>query len=95
MIWKITGLFAAILLLGITIFSGIDAYSLQNSVIVGEFPRDIEIDEMLNQMYIPNYESGTISILDSNNMNVKKIIPINKQKSNPTQIVVDPNQHLV
>ncbi len=83
------------LIFGMTVFSVTDAYSFQDSAIVGDFPRDIDIDPILNNLYVPNYESGTISVIDSENMIVKDIIYINDGNSNPTQIVVDSNRHLV
>jgi len=83
------------LIFGITVFSGTNAYSFQDSVIVGDFPRDIDIDPILNNLYVPNYESGTITVIDSENMIIKDIIYINDGNSNPTQIVVDVNRHLV
>ena len=84
-----------IIVSGMTVFSGTNAYSFQNSVIVGDFPRDIDIDPILNSLYIPNYESGTVSIIDSENMIIKDTILINNGNSNPAQIVVDSNRHLV
>ncbi|MCH7966037.1 MAG: YncE family protein [Thaumarchaeota archaeon] len=83
------------LMSGMFVFSGTNAYAFQDSVIVGNFPRDIDIDIILNNLYVPNYESGTISVIDSENMIVIDTISINNKNSNPTQIVVDSNRHLV
>ncbi len=95
MVFKPTGLFILLTLMsGMIVFSGIDAYSFQDSVIVGDFPRDIDIDPILNNLYVPNYESGTVSVIDLENMIIKKTIYLNDQ-SNPTKIVVDSNRHLV
>jgi YVTN family beta-propeller protein len=80
---------------GIFVFSGTDAYAFQDSTIVGDFPRDIDFDPILNNLYVPNYDSGTISVIDSENMILKDTISINDGNSNPTQIVVDSNRHLV
>lgn len=77
------------------VFPGTNAYSFENSVIVGDFPRDIDIDPFLNNLYVPNYESGTVSVIDSENMILKDTILINDGNSNPTRIVVDSNRHLV
>lgn len=82
------------LISGMTVFSGNFAYSFEDSVFVGDFPRDIDIDPILNTLYVSNYESGTVSIIDSKNMIVQDTISINEQ-SNPTKIVVDSNRHLV
>ena len=71
-----------------------NAFSFQDSTIVGDFPRDIDIDPILNNLYVPNYESGTISVIDAQNMILRDTIFINEQ-SNPTKIVVDSNRHLV
>ncbi len=79
---------------GMIVFPGTDVYSFQDSAIVGDFPRDIDIDPILNNLYVTNYESGSISVIDSENMIVKDTIFINDQ-SNPTKIVVDSNRHLV
>jgi len=95
MVFKPTGLFILLSLMsGMIVFSGTDVYSFQDSAIVGDFPRDIDIDPILNNLYVPNYESGTVSVIDSENMIVKDTIFINEQ-SNPTKIVVDSNRHLV
>ncbi len=95
MVFKSTQLFILTSLIsGIIIFSGTDAYSFQDSTIVGDFPRDIDIDPILNNLYVPNYGSGTVSVIDSENMFVKDTISINDQ-SHPTKIVVDSNRHLV
>ena len=83
-----------VLLIGITTFSG-NAFAIQDSVTVGEFPRDVDIDPVLNEIYVSNYESGTISVIDATNMILKDTISINKQNSNPTRIAVDYNQHLI
>lgn len=77
------------------VFPGTNAYSFENSVIVGDFPRDIDIDPFLNNLYVPNYESGTVSVIDSENMILKDTFLINDGNSNPTRIVVDSNRHLV
>ena len=79
---------------GIALFSGNLAYSFEDSAFVGNFPRDIDIDPLLNTLYVPNYESGTVSVIDSKNMVVKDTVFIHGQ-SNPTKIVVDSNRHLV
>ena len=95
MVFKPTELFILLSLMsGMIVFSGTNAYSFQDSAIVGDFPRDIDIDPILNNLYVPNYESGTVSVIDSENMIVKDTILINDQ-SNPTKIVVDSNRHLV
>jgi len=95
MVFKPTGLFILLSVMsGMIVFSGTDVYSFQDSAIVGDFPRDIDIDPILNNLYVPNYESGTVSVIDSENMIVKDTIFINEQ-SNPTKIVVDSNRHLV
>ena len=78
-----------------TVFSVTNAYSFEGSVTVGDFPRDIDIDPFLNNLYVPNYESGTVSVIDSENMMLKDTILINDGNSNPTRIVVDSNRHLV
>lgn len=82
------------LVFGITAFSG-NVYAIQDSVLVGDFPRDIDFDPFLNNLYVPNYESGTISVIDATNMIIKDTIIINENNSNPTRIAVDKNQHLV
>lgn len=95
MVFKPTELFILLSLMsGMIIFSVTDVYSFQDSTIVGDFPRDIDIDPILNNLYVPNYESGTVSVIDSKNMILKKTIFINEQ-SNPTKIVVDSKRHLV
>ncbi len=95
MVFKPTELFILLSLMsGMIVFSGTNAYSFQDSAIVGDFPRDIDIDPILNNLYVSNYESGTVSVIDSENMIVKDTILINDQ-SNPTKIVVDSNRHLV
>lgn len=83
------------LISGIFVFSGADAYAFQDSTIVGDFPRDVDFDPILNNLYVSNYDSGSISVIDSVNMIVKDTISINGGNSNPTQIVVDSNRHLV
>jgi len=83
------------LISGIFVFSGTDAYALQDSAIVGDFPRDIDFDPILNNLYVPNYDSGSVSVIDSENMIVKDTISINNGDSHPTQVVVDSNRHLV
>jgi len=80
---------------GIFVFSGTDAYAFQDSAIVGDFPRDIDLDPILNNLYVPNYDSGSVSVIDSENMIVKDTISINNGDSHPTQVVVDSNRHLV
>jgi len=95
MVFKLTRLLILLSLMsGMIAFPGTDVYSFQDSAIVGDFPRDIDIDPILNNLYVPNYESGSISVIDSENMIVKDTIFINDQ-SNPTKIVVDSNRHLV
>lgn len=95
MISKPVAIFILVFLIsGMTMFSGNSAYSFQDSTLVGDFPRDIDIDPILNTLYVPNYESGTISVIDSENMIVKDTIVIN-EKSNPTKIAVDSNRHLI
>ena len=81
--------------LGITMFLGIETYAIQDSINVGDFPRSIDINPILDNLYVPNYESGTISIIDAETMILKDTISINEQNSNPTQIVVDSKRHLV
>lgn len=71
------------------------AHAMQDSVSVGSFPRDIDFDPLLNNLYVPNYESGTISVIDATNMIIKDTISINENNSNPTRLAVDKNQHLV
>ncbi|WP_371503811.1 glutaminyl-peptide cyclotransferase [Nitrosopumilus adriaticus] len=83
-----------VLAFGITTFSG-NVYASQDSVLVGDFPRDIDFDPFLNNLYVPNYESGTISVIDATNMIIKDTISINENNSNPTRIAVDKNQHLI
>ena len=95
MVFKLTRLLILLSLMsGMIAFPGTNVYSFQDSAIVGDFPRDIDIDPILNNLYVPNYESGSISVIDSENMIVKDTIFINDQ-SNPTKIVVDSNRHLV
>ena len=95
MLLKPIGFFILVFLIsGMAIFSGSSAYSFEDSTLVGDFPRDIDIDPVLNTLYVPNYESGTVSVIDSENMIVKDTISISGQ-SNPTKIVVDSNRHLV
>ena len=73
-------------------FPNIDAY--EDSIFVDNFPRDIAIDNNLDNIYVPNYNSGTISIIDSNNMILKETIVL-EGNINPTKIVVDSNRHMV
>jgi len=94
MVFKPIAFFSLFLMSGMIAFSPPDAFSFQDSTIVGDFPRDIDIDPILNNLYVTNYESGTVSVIDSQNMILKDTIFINDQ-SNPTKIVVDSNRHLV
>jgi len=89
-----TGIIAlSIMIFGMTI-PGVSAASLDDTVLVGDFPRDVDFDYALNNLYVPNYESGSISVIDSNNMIIKDTIFLD-ESSNPTKIVVDSNRHLV
>ena len=80
--------------LGIFVF-GTQPYAeaFEDSVVVGEFPRDIEIDYGLRNLYIPNFESGTISVIDSENLIPKDLIVL--KDANPTKITVDTNRHVI
>ena len=92
--FRLFGLFTILpLFFGMMTFT--NAQAIEDSVIVGDFPRDIELDPILNNLYVPNYESGTVSVIDANSMIIKDTIIINEQNSHPTQIVVDENRHLV
>jgi len=82
------------LVFGITAFPGASAISVEDSVLVGDFPRDVGLDSILNTLYVPNYESGSVSIVNSNNMLLEDTVFLDGQ-SNPTKIVVDSNRHLV
>ncbi|WP_299293188.1 YncE family protein [Nitrosopumilus sp.] len=85
-----------ILSLSLGIFAiGIQPYAdaFEDSVVVGEFPRDIEIDYGLRNLYIPNFESGTISVIDSENFIPKDLIIL--KDANPTKITVDSNRHVI
>jgi len=82
------------LIFGMTSFPGADAESFENTLLVGDFPRDVAFDNTLNTLYVPNYESGSVSVIDSNNMILKDTILLDGQ-SNPTKLVVDSNRHLV
>jgi|GEM_PF-3137174 len=82
------------LVFGITASPGANATSFEDSVLVGDFPRDVGLDSTLNNLYVPNYESGSVSVIDSNNMILKDTLLFDGQ-SNPTKIVVDSNRHLV
>ena len=84
----------SIMIFGITVFPGANAASFEDTVLVGDFPRDVDFDYALNNLYVPNYESGSISVIDSNNMIIKDTIFLD-DSSNPTKIVVDSNRHLV
>ncbi len=83
-----------VLIVGTGTFAG-NAHAIQDSVSVGNFPRDIDFDPFLNNLYVPNYESGTISVIDASNMIIKNTISINENNSNPTRVAVDKNQHLI
>ena len=82
-----------LVLFGMTVPS-VSAESFEDTVLVGNFPRDVDFDYTLNNLYVPNYESGSISIIDSKNMIVKDTIFLG-DSSNPTKIVVDSTRHLV
>ena len=82
-----------LVLFGMTVPS-VSAESFEDTVLVGNFPRDVDFDYTLNNLYVPNYESGSISIIDSKNMIVKDFIFLG-DSSNPTKIVVDSTRHLV
>jgi len=84
----------SIMIFGMAIFPSANAASFEDTVLVGNFPRDVDFDYTLNNLYVPNYESGSISIIDSNNMILKDTISLD-DSSNPTKIVVDSNRHLV
>ncbi len=73
---------------------GVSAASFEDTVLVGDFPRDVDFDYTLNNLYVPNYESGSISVIDSQSMIIKDTIFLD-DSSNPTKIVVDSNRHLV
>ena len=95
MVFNVLGLFIILsIFFGIIVFSG-NAYAIKDSVTVGNFPRDIDLDSVLNNLYVTNYESGTISVIDSKNMIIRDTININEQNSNPTRIAVDSNRHIV
>ncbi|MCV0409519.1 YncE family protein [Nitrosopumilus sp.] len=79
---------------GLVALSG-NAFAIQDTVKVGDFPRDIDFDPRLNNLYVPNYESGTISIIDASTMIIKDTVMINEGNSNPTRIAVDYKQHLI
>ena len=89
-----TGIIAlSFFIFGMTV-PGVSAISFEDTVLVGDFPRDVDFDYTLNNLYVPNYESGSISVIDSNNMIIKDTIFLD-ESSNPTKIVVDSNRHLV
>ena len=93
---KLKRLFIIIsIILGTSIFINTNAYAIQDSVIVGDFPRDIDFDPILDNLYVPNYESGTVSVIDATNMIIKDTIIINEGNSHPTKIVVDENRHQI
>lgn len=69
------------------------ANAFGDSVVVGEFPRDIEMDYGLRNLYISNFESGTISVIDSENFIPKDLIVI--KDSNPTKIAIDSNRNVI
>ena len=74
--------------------SEVSAVTFQDAVPVGEFPRDIALDSNLRNLYVPNYNEGTISIIDSQNMIIKDTIVLGKQ-AHPSQIVVDDKQNFI
>ncbi|MCE9652498.1 MAG: YncE family protein [Nitrosarchaeum sp.] len=80
---------------GVTLGSVVNAYSLQDNVLVGNYPRSIDIDPYLNNLYVANYDSGTVSVIDSKNMIIKDTIFINNGNSHPTKIGVDSKRHLI
>lgn len=73
----------------------ITAFAVQDNVVVGNYPRGIGIDSQLNNLYVANYDSGTISVIDSKNMILKNTIMINEKNSHPTKLTVDSKHHLV
>ena len=89
-----TGIIAISLMMVTMTIPGISAASFEDTVQVGDFPRDVDFDYTLNNLYVPNYESGSISVIDSTSMIVKNTIFLD-ESSNPTKIVVDSGRHLV
>ncbi|EGG42659.1 hypothetical protein Nlim_0471 [Candidatus Nitrosarchaeum limnium SFB1] len=73
----------------------VTAYAIQDNVVVGSYPRGIGIDSQLNSLYVANYDSGNISVIDSKNMILKNTIIINEKNSHPTKLTVDTKHHLV
>ena len=68
----------SIMIFGMTAFPGANAASFEDTVLVGDFPRDVALDYTLNNLYVPNYESGSISVIDSNNMIIKDTITLDE-----------------
>lgn len=50
-----TGIIAlSIMIFGMTAFPGANATSFDDTVLVGDFPRDVDFDYTLNNLYVPN-----------------------------------------
>jgi YVTN family beta-propeller protein len=54
-------------------------------IMVGRGPADIAINQHTNKIYVANYESGTVSVIDSDSGNIKSI----RVGSNPVSIAID------
>jgi len=64
------------------------AFGISDLVKVGDYPRDIDMDPILGKIYTVNFDSGTISVIDSKTMKLTDEIIL--KNSHPVKIKVDP-----